>query len=470
MVTLLGRNDTSVQSTNLNLQESAEVGYSRFSVNPFERYGVSEDSPSHIGSSGFQESASAKETQDLEHLRLSAGLQFPSATATVSAQDSEGAPVAVNDREPLKPVEEVNSFFDTKATSRSVEEKPTQPFEAITVREPANAPIATSVDAPSTPAVTAPPQVREKLAPRRRDFREVAVPSSPLARVAGFGGLAARLAFGAASEFIGRSVGLKPSPPPNAETSRVPLSEAQAQRLADGLCKMRGAALKVGQMLSLSDESIMPPDVVQVLERVRAQADIMPQAQLESMMRGQFGSDWREEFGGDAFQLKPIAAASIGQVHITRLKDGRKAAVKIQYPGVAESIHSDLNNLKKVLAIANFLPKGLYLDSIIRVAKEELTAECDYIREAAAQERFRQLLADDPDFEVPEIIPELSTKHVLTSTWLEGFPIDHIIDAGIDQETRNKIARRLLKLTLRELFEWRLMQVSNTIKCSTYYF
>jgi aarF domain-containing kinase len=184
----------------------------------------------------------------------------------------------------------------------------------------------------------------------------------------------------------------------------------------------------------------------------------MPRKQLERVMVAELGHDWRDRLGGAAFLDAPVAAASIGQVHRSVLPDGRAVAIKVQYPGVAESINSDLNNLRRLLTVANFLPKGLYLDSLIAVAREELTAECDYTREAAAQDRFRALVRDDPDFEVPAVVHELSTKRVLVSTWLEGMPIDHVDAAAFPQATRNAIARKLLKLTLKELFEWRYMQ------------
>jgi aarF domain-containing kinase len=236
------------------------------------------------------------------------------------------------------------------------------------------------------------------------------------------------------------------------------MSAAQAERLAEGLCRMRGAALKIGQMLSLTDESMLPPQIAAVLERVRTQADIMPRRQLEKMMAAELGPDWRTRLGGDAFEDTPVAAASIGQVHRSVLPDGRKVAIKVQYPGVAESIQSDINNLKRLLTIANFLPPGLHIDSLLAVAKEELTAECDYRQEAEKQERFRALAASDADFVVPSVVRELSTRRVLVSTWLDGMPIDQIVEQGYPQAVRNHVARKLLKLTIRELFEWRFMQ------------
>ena len=240
------------------------------------------------------------------------------------------------------------------------------------------------------------------------------------------------------------------------------ISPAQAERLAEGLCRMRGAALKLGQMLSLSDESLLPPAIAAVLERVRAQADVMPSRQLELVMGAELGSDWRARLGGAAFESAPFAAASIGQVHRATLPDGRRVAVKVQYPGVADSIVSDIGNLKRLLAWTGALPPGLYLDDMLAVAAEELTAECDDAAEAAKQERFRALVAREPalaaDFSVPAVIAPLSTARVLVSEWLPGVPIDALAAPGVPQATRDAAARALLRLTLAELFDWRFVQ------------
>lgn len=302
---------------------------------------------------------------------------------------------------------------------------------------------------------------------RQRQFREVAVPASSLARVWGFGSLAASMAAGAAGEMISNTLGFGPRASAGSDgqdigvagqPSAIRMSEAQAERLAEGLCRMRGAALKIGQMLSLSDETMLPPQIAKVLERVRTQADIMPRRQLEKVMVAELGPDWKERLGGDKFIERPVAAASIGQVHRTTLPDGRECAVKVQYPGVAESINSDLANLKRLLTLYNFLPPGLYIDSLIKVAREELTNECDYRREAACQDRFRAHVGNDDDFEVPSVVHELSTRRVLVTTWLRGMPIDQVVEQGYPQEVKDRIARKLLKLTLKELFEWRYMQ------------
>uniref|UniRef100_A0A674NXJ3 Coenzyme Q8B n=1 Tax=Takifugu rubripes TaxID=31033 RepID=A0A674NXJ3_TAKRU len=228
------------------------------------------------------------------------------------------------------------------------------------------------------------------------------------------------------------------------------LSEANAERIVDTLCKVRGAALKIGQMLSIQDNSFINPQLQKIFERVRQSADFMPSWQ----MKVDLGPGWQEKLL--SFEEKPFAAASIGQVHHGVLKDGREIAVKIQYPGVAESIHSDINNLMSVLKISVILPEGLFADSSLEVLQRELAWECDYKREAECAKRFRCLLEGDDFFQVPEVIDELSGTRVLAMELVQGVPLDRCVD--LDQETRNQISFNILQLCLRELFEFRFMQ------------
>ena len=303
--------------------------------------------------------------------------------------------------------------------------------------------------------------------------REKAVPSTPLARVLGFGGLAARLAIGTMYEAVIRNVdqqiegknrkdnenGANTNEKSGESNGRLNLmSEANAERLAETLCRMRGAALKLGQMLSIQDENVLPKALVKALERVRQGADVMPRNQLHQQLTQELGENWRSKLLD--FNEEPLAAASIGQVHRATLHTGQKVVMKIQYPGVADSIDSDLYNLKTLISVMNFLPPGLYIDEIISVAKEELTRECDYKYEAENQIKFRELVMNDSDLSsqviVPDVIPELSTTRILTSEYVEGKAIDQV--ATLDQGVRNEIADLVLNLSMKELFEWRFMQ------------
>lgn len=198
------------------------------------------------------------------------------------------------------------------------------------------------------------------------NMRERSIPSSQLSRLFGFGSLGVRMAVGIASENVSSLL----SGGPTSST----MSDQNAERLAETLCRMRGAALKLGQMMSVQDEGMLPPALAKALERVKQNADYMPQTQLYKQLSNQLGEDWRKAFS--EFVDKPIAAASIGQVHKGALLDGTSVVVKIQYPGVAQSITSDLGNLKAIVTMTNLLPKGLYIDEIIRVAGAELSEEC----------------------------------------------------------------------------------------------
>lgn len=289
---------------------------------------------------------------------------------------------------------------------------------------------------------------------KRRRPRERKVPSTPMARAYGFFNLGAGLAWGAVKESTYRLVNGTPATQGNQPALSSLLSEENAERLALGLCEMRGAALKVGQMLSIQDESLVPAPILNALELVRQGADVMPRSQLNPVLDAELGPNWQSKL--TSFDYEPLAAASIGQVHRAVTKDGLEVAMKIQYPGVANSIESDIENVRRLLNYTNLIPKGLFLDRAVKVAKEELARECDYEIEAVSQKHFRDLLSDTPGFYVPRVIDELSSKKVLTTELISGVPIDKV--ALLDQETRDYVGRKMLELTLKELFVFRFMQ------------
>uniref|UniRef100_A0A7N6AVS8 Atypical kinase COQ8A, mitochondrial n=1 Tax=Anabas testudineus TaxID=64144 RepID=A0A7N6AVS8_ANATE len=279
--------------------------------------------------------------------------------------------------------------------------------------------------------------------------RERKVPVTRIGRLVNFGGLAVGLGIGALAEVA------KKSDKKSILDSSAFLSEANAERIVRTLCKVRGAALKLGQMLSIQDDAFINPQLAKIFERVRQSADFMPTKQM--MVKDyelDLGPNWRDNL--EYFEEKPFAAASIGQVHLARLKDGREVAMKIQYPGVAKSIDSDVNNIMTALSLSNALPEGLFPEHLIEVMSRELALECDYIREAKCAKKFQELLKDHPFFYVPDVIDELSSPHVLTTTLVPGFPLDQATD--LPQELRNEICDQILILCLRELFEFRYMQ------------
>ncbi|OOQ82092.1 Protein ABC1 like protein, mitochondrial [Penicillium brasilianum] len=301
--------------------------------------------------------------------------------------------------------------------------------------------VASDVTSPAAEVVTG-----EKPAPYQ--MMESRVPSSRLGRLWQYGGLATSMAFGAVTETMRRATG-------SHDSGSIMFSAGNMERLVAKLSKMRGAALKLGQMLSIQDSNMLPEPIQQVLQRVQDRADYMPASQRDKVLADNLGPDWRDLF--TSFDEIPMAAASIGQVHAAVLKStGKPVAVKVQYPGVADSIDSDLNNLSILLTASRILPRGLYLDKTIANARTELAWECDYLREAECGARFRQLLKDDPVFTVPEVMPEASGKQVLTMEMLEGVAVTKIQD--FTQEQRDWIGTQIMRLCLREIAEFRYMQ------------
>ena len=170
---------------------------------------------------------------------------------------------------------------------------------------------------------------------------------------------------------------------------------------------------------------MLPVQLEKVLLRVQNSANYMP--------------NWHDNF--KHFDSVPMAAASIGQVHNAQLSKPPylPVAIKVQYPGVATSIDSDLNNLRTLVIVSNLLPKGLYLDNTIKVARRELAWETDYVREANCMEKFAKFLKDDENFVVPKVIKEFSTKMVLTSEKMMGEPLTNAV--YYSQELRDKVSK-----------------------------
>ncbi|KAF9543088.1 hypothetical protein EC957_001302 [Mortierella hygrophila] len=286
----------------------------------------------------------------------------------------------------------------------------------------------------------------------KKNLTAAAMPTSRVSRLLHYGGLAASLGVGAFTETVRRSVGRGTT---NTE-SPVFLTPANMDRLVSKLTRMRGAALKLGQMLSIQDNKMLPTELEEVLLRVQNSANFMPEKQMRKVMSQTMGSNWESEFS--EFGMTPIAAASIGQVHkAIHRATGMPVAVKVQYPGVAASIDSDLANIKTLVLMSSLLPRGMYLDNTIKVAQRELGWETDYLREADCIEEFGKLLKDDPDFAVPRLVREASGPMVLTMEWMQGETMMKAMQTR-DQAARDRIGTAVMSLCLRELFDFQYMQ------------
>ena len=276
-----------------------------------------------------------------------------------------------------------------------------------------------------------------------------AVPSGRLARLSRFGRMAGGIAGGMAAEGARRlASGERP------RLSEMLLTPANAARVADQLAHLRGAAMKLGQMISMDAGDILPPELTAILARLREGAHHMPPQQLDRVLGAEWGRDWRRRFRH--FQAHPIAAASIGQVHRAELPDGRTLAIKVQYPGVAASIDADVDNVATLLRVSGLLPRELDVVPLLAEAKRQLHEEADYARELAMLERYAALVGDDPAYVVPAAEPSLSTARVLAMEFVAGERIEALQERP--QEERDGAARALVALVLRELFAWGIMQ------------
>lgn len=304
-------------------------------------------------------------------------------------------------------------------------------------------------------------KTRSTVGPKRAQLsnqsRETRVPSSVLERLGSYGGLVASVGFNAITELAKRNIGITRADAISGQSSVV-FNEANANKIVETLCKVRGAVLKLGQMLSIQDSSLIDPRLAKIFDRVRQSADYMPSWQVEKVLNKELGHNWETKF--DTFSMKPFAAASIGQVHEATLPDGKQVAVKLQYPGVDTSIDSDIKALTSLLRVWNFLPKGLYVENLIESAREDLAREVNYLYEAEQSNLYREKLGTDPDgFVVPKVVNELTTRRVLVNELMNGIAVDKLDEIqGITWEIKNSVAKRMLKLTLREVFEFRLMQ------------
>lgn len=232
------------------------------------------------------------------------------------------------------------------------------------------------------------------------------------------------------------------------------LTPQNIARLTDQLAHLRGAAMKLGQMLSMDAGDVLEPELADILSRLRSNADPMPAKQLNAVMESSLGTNWKAEFL--SFNFKPIASASIGQVHQAYSDAGDNLAVKVQYPGIRKSIDSDVDNVGTLLKVVGLIPESVDYKGLLEEAKKQLHDEADYAREAQFAIRYHDALKEHPHFVVPKIHTESCSDSVLAMEFIDGSPIEQI--EHYDQSTRDFVMHSLLELLFRELFEFKMVQ------------
>ncbi len=285
----------------------------------------------------------------------------------------------------------------------------------------------------------------------RKDHGEGAwpVPGGRLGRMLRLGGMTSGILTGMAASGVRQMA--------QGERPRLPdmlLTPATAHRVTRDLGRMRGAAMKLGQMLSMDAGLVLPPEMAAIMASLRDGAAHMPPKQLQGVLDAEWGAGWQKRFAH--FDVRPFAAASIGQVHRAQTRDGRDLAIKVQYPGVRASIDSDIDNVAALLRLPGLVPREMDLGPMLREAKLQLHQEADYLSEARNLTAFHDLLAESEVFRLPELHDDLSTPQILAMSYVESQPIDALVDAP--RTLRDLAATRLIALVLSELFSFRLMQ------------
>lgn len=275
------------------------------------------------------------------------------------------------------------------------------------------------------------------------------IPSSRLSRMTRIGALAGKIAGSVVSQGAAKLLsGQRPS------LSDLVLTPRNIQRITDQLATLRGAAMKLGQLISMDGGELLPPELSAILARLREDADPMPKAQLQAVLDDAWQAGWQDKLL--YFSFAPIAAASIGQVHKAITFNGETLAIKVQYPGIGDSINSDVDNVASIIKLSGLLPGTLDIKPLLSQAKAQLHDEADYLREAAMIRQYSQALGSHPDFVVPDVFDEFTTATTLAMTYIKSDPI--ITLAQAPQAVRNRLMTGLFSLFFDEVFSFRLIQ------------
>jgi predicted unusual protein kinase regulating ubiquinone biosynthesis (AarF/ABC1/UbiB family) len=217
--------------------------------------------------------------------------------------------------------------------------------------------------------------------------------------------------------------------------------------IANELDQMKGMAMKVGQILSYFD-GVLPEQAHQALQSLQRGAQPVAFSQMSEVIREAFGAPYDQLF--DSFEVSPIAAASIGQVYRASFQ-GRPVAVKVQYPNIQETIHTDFQRMKGVSRLAS-LATSIDGPSLVAELQARFSEECDYQREAIHQKAFRRAFSSQPSIKIPGVIEERTRSTVITTEWCEGDDFYNFLSKATP-ERRSEVGMLLTSFALRSLFE-----------------
>ncbi|MDX1805293.1 MAG: AarF/ABC1/UbiB kinase family protein, partial [Alcanivorax sp.] len=266
----------------------------------------------------------------------------------------------------------------------------------------------------------------------------------------------AKAGFLAGARYATASAGTFFTPKDQREARRKENLSARARELADELGQLKGSVVKIGQMMALFGEHFLPEEVTAALHTLENQTSSLEWSAIEKHLERELGERKLDELEVDPV---PLGAASLAQVHkAIRKSDGRELCLKIQYPGVADAIDSDMRALVRLLKLSHLVPITDQFNQWLDEVREMLRREVDYDLEAHTTRHFRKILADDPRFVVPEIIDEYSSHNIMCMTFEHGISVNDPAVLELSQQRRNFIGRAIMELCCREVFEWNKMQ------------
>jgi len=225
-----------------------------------------------------------------------------------------------------------------------------------------------------------------------------------------------------------------------------------AEQIVDVLGSMKGAAMKVGQVASFIDTGTLPPEVQERLQAKLAELrDSAPRASFEDM-RAVIEADLDEPIEDlfSDFEEEAVAAASIGQVYRARLADGRRVAVKVQYPGVAQAVRADLQNLGLILRVGKKIAPGMDAKAMATEIRERMTEELDYEHEAQAHRAIARSWRGHPFVVVPDVVTRLSRERVLVTEWVDGLGFEQVKE--LDQSNRDRFGEIVFRFFFGSLY------------------
>ncbi len=239
------------------------------------------------------------------------------------------------------------------------------------------------------------------------------------------------------------------------EKKRKQAMKQQAEYLVAEIGKLKGSIVKIGQMMALYGEHFLPEEITQALNTLNNQTVALDWPAIKKQLVNQLGSKLNEL----NIDQEPLGTASLAQVHrATRKSDGLEMVLKIQYPGVASAIDSDMSLFKNMLKLTRLVPQTREFDQWFDEVREMMHREVDYKIEAATTRRFAHYLKDDSRYAVPQIIDQYCSDQVLCMTFERGVPINSPVMLSLPQERRNKLGEASLDIAVREIFEWGEMQ------------